>query len=151
MYPFRRILIGTDFGPSSQRAVELAAAIAATHGSELLLVHAFEVLVPMYPIAIAPPVDTMKAAAEEAMQIALQELRARLPNVAGFVRHGNPHNEIIACAKEQSADLIVVGTHGHRGLSRALLGSEAEKVVRFSTIPVLTVRAEESAAGAQAA
>ena len=58
----------------------------------------------------------------------------------GFVRLGAPWEEILSVATERGADLVVVGTHGRRGFAHALMGSVAERVVRLSTIPVLTVR-----------
>jgi nucleotide-binding universal stress UspA family protein len=56
------------------------------------------------------------------------------------LRHGPAWSEILAVAAETKADLIVMGTHGRRGLARALLGSVAEKVVRTASCPVMTVR-----------
>jgi len=57
-----------------------------------------------------------------------------------FLRKGNPVKEIMSCTAEESANLIVLGTHGWTGLNRLLLGSTAENVVRTSIVPVLTVR-----------
>ena len=56
------------------------------------------------------------------------------------VRRGDAHEVTLECAKEEAADMIVMGTHGHTGITHALLGSTAEKVVRLATMPVLTVR-----------
>jgi nucleotide-binding universal stress UspA family protein len=53
--------------------------------------------------------------------------------------HGEPWKQILEIAKERMADIIVMGTHGRRGLSRVFLGSVAEKVVRLSPVPVMTV------------
>ena len=58
----------------------------------------------------------------------------------GEIRHGVPYEEIVAYAEEIDADLIVMSTHGHTGLSHILLGSVAEKIVRHSPCPVLTTR-----------
>jgi len=69
----------------------------------------------------------------------------------GVVRFGEPSREIVAYAEEAACDVVVVGTHGRRGLSRWLLGSVAEKVVRNSHVPVLTVRAEPEEAAATSA
>jgi nucleotide-binding universal stress UspA family protein len=67
------------------------------------------------------------------------------PNVEAKMVTGEPWEKIIETAREIGADLIVMGTHGRRGVSRALIGSVAEKVVRLATIPVLVARAEEHA------
>jgi nucleotide-binding universal stress UspA family protein len=151
MFPFKRIVAATDFGPSSQSAVELATKLAKEHGAKLTLVHAYAVYVAMYPIAVAPTIEGVREAATGAMDRVIQSLRAHLPDVEGFVRHGDAWTEIVDQAAECSADLIVMGTHGHRGVSRLFLGSVAERVVRCSPVPVLTVRHQESEAHATAA
>jgi nucleotide-binding universal stress UspA family protein len=56
------------------------------------------------------------------------------------LRSGVPHQEIVALARDERADLIVIGTHGRGGINRALLGSVADRVVRLAPCPVLTVR-----------
>ncbi|MEA3332468.1 MAG: universal stress protein [Pseudomonadota bacterium] len=61
----------------------------------------------------------------------------------GEIRHGVPYEEIIKYAKEIDADLIVMSTHGHTGLSHILLGSVAEKIVRYAPCPVLTTRVDD--------
>jgi nucleotide-binding universal stress UspA family protein len=84
---------------------------------------------------------------ERASSTALEGLaqRAHRPGVevATALRHGTPWSEINALAKEMNADLVVMGTHGRRGVARALLGSVAEKVVRTAPCPVLTVHGPE--------
>jgi nucleotide-binding universal stress UspA family protein len=60
-----------------------------------------------------------------------------------LLRTGQPHTEIVEAARELGADLIVLSTHGHTGLTHALLGSTAEKVVRHAPCPVLVVREKE--------
>ena len=61
-----------------------------------------------------------------------------------FVREGNPHSEIVSFAKNQGADLILMGTHGLSGLEKLLIGSTTEKVVRTATVPVLTIKSAEN-------
>ena len=63
--------------------------------------------------------------------------------VRTLLRDGEAHEQVLACAKEVGADLVVMGTHGHTGLKHAFLGSTAEKVVRLSECPVLTVRTKD--------
>jgi nucleotide-binding universal stress UspA family protein len=67
------------------------------------------------------------------------------PNVEAKMVTGEPWEKILENAREIGADLIVMGTHGRRGISRALIGSVAEKVVRLASVPVLVARAEEHA------
>jgi len=146
MYPFQRIVVATDFGPSSRVALDLAVSLTVTHGSGLTLVHAYSVLLPPSPNPLMPAFEKIREAADGAMANSLNLLRQKHLSVEGFVRHGEAWREIIAQATESEADLIVMGTHGHHGLSRVFLGSVAEKVVRSSTIPVLTVRTPEAEA-----
>jgi nucleotide-binding universal stress UspA family protein len=74
----------------------------------------------------------------------LRDLAARLErdgvSAEVFVRVGKPADEILACAAEHGADIIVMGTHGRTGIRHLLAGSVAERVVRASAVPVLTTR-----------
>jgi nucleotide-binding universal stress UspA family protein len=69
----------------------------------------------------------------------LQKVKDRYPKAEAAVVAGEPWLAILEAVKKQGADLIVMGTHGRRGISRVLLGSVAEKVVRLSPVPVLTI------------
>jgi nucleotide-binding universal stress UspA family protein len=80
-----------------------------------------------------------RAAAEHQLEKVLKPIRTRIPAATGVVRLGSPWEQILEAAQELGADLIVVGSHGRTGVARALLGSIAEKVVRLSAVPVLTV------------
>lgn len=64
--------------------------------------------------------------------------------VVTAVEHGSPHRGILRYADEHDVDLIVMGTHGRRGLERYLIGSVTERVLRMADIPILTIRGEES-------
>jgi nucleotide-binding universal stress UspA family protein len=74
--------------------------------------------------------------------LAQDEVEELIP-VQAEVRTGKPYNEIVLAAKKLGADLIVIATHGYSGLKRALLGSTAERVVRYAPCPVLVVREKE--------
>jgi nucleotide-binding universal stress UspA family protein len=78
-------------------------------------------------------------AAQEALDSALSSARARYPRCEGLLQAGAPYERILAVAKESGVDLIAMGTHGRRGVSRFMLGSVAERIVRMSPVPVLTV------------
>jgi nucleotide-binding universal stress UspA family protein len=137
---FKHVLVGTDFNECSDAAIKYAVEIAARYGAALTLVHAFDL-----PYAYASPFlgDLTKAsqdAAQGRLAKVLEPIRSRLPSATGLVRCGSPWEQILEVAREQGADLIVVGSHGRKGVPRALLGSIAEKVLRLSTVPVLTVR-----------
>lgn len=137
----RRILFPTDFSEPARQAQKYAAALAEKFGAEL---HAMNVV----PEIILPATDsyTVWTLPEGGMKAQLDAAEALLKTEVGLpttvIRHvtvGFPVEEIMKYAGEHDIDLIVVGTHGHTGLSHLLLGSVAEKLVRLATCPVLTV------------
>jgi len=149
-YPFVRILVPIDFSTGSDSALELAARIAAEHQSELFAVHIVETHGLPLGTFIHPATHPEGITIERyTHDLAMQELSARLQRLPAAVRHrgrvvvGSPTSTIVEIASAESADLIVMGTHGRTGLAHFLVGSVAEKVVRHSPIPVLTVRATE--------
>jgi nucleotide-binding universal stress UspA family protein len=142
---FYRIVVATDFSDCSQGAWELARRVAAAPGSELVLTHVLTE-VPLYGegilnIETARKVrDGARKWAESALEDLVGKARAAGLSARAVVRTGVPHQEIVALAEDERADLIVIGTHGRRGINRALLGSVADRVVRLAPCPVLTVR-----------
>jgi nucleotide-binding universal stress UspA family protein len=138
----KRILVAHDFSDSAQHALDLALDIAEKLGGTILVIHAYDVPtfgLPEGPAMTAEMIRQIETAARTALDGVVS--RARRPGVLveGVLRQGPAWSEIDAAAKEAKADLVVVGTHGRRGLARALLGSVAEKVVRTAPCPVLTV------------
>ena len=139
---FERILVATDFSDSSRQPLELALQIAEKFGSELTLVHSWEAPSYSYGGGLYFPVDMVapiEHAAVARLEEAMTELKQRFPAAKSLIRAGVPWEEVLNAATQLKADLIVMGTHGRRGLERALLGSVAEKVVRMARVPVLTV------------
>jgi nucleotide-binding universal stress UspA family protein len=92
------------------------------------------------PFAPALDAEPTRAAMEQELTALREKTKARWAKVTSVLEVGDVYDVILEVAKAQRCDLIVLGTHGRRGLSHALLGSVAEKVVRLSPIPVLTVR-----------
>jgi nucleotide-binding universal stress UspA family protein len=142
MFPIRTILHATDFSAQSQCAFQLACALARDYGALLVITH-----VKPLPAAVmggefgyvvpADPVEEERALREE--------LSAVQPVDSGIrVEHrlveGDPVSGIVTEAEACQSDLIVMGTHGRRGLGRLLLGSVAEGVLRRAPCPVLTVK-----------
>ncbi len=123
---FYRVVVPTDFSTCAEEAWALAQRVAQVCGSELVLVHILEA-----------PLDSE---AREALEQWAAKARQRGLKARTVVRRGTPHQEIVALATDERADLVVIGTHGRGGLNRALLGSVADRVVRLATCPVLTVR-----------
>jgi nucleotide-binding universal stress UspA family protein len=131
----RHILAATDFSGASDHAVEFAAQLANALGAKLTLVHAFEEPYP-YPVPLPPEyVGDIRAR----LEARCAELRSSGADVRGVVRKGPPWSEVVSAAADEGADLIVVGTHGRRGLPRWLLGSVAERIVRLAPVPVVAV------------
>ena len=146
--PFRRILIATDFGRSSERALELAARMAKAYGATLTLLHVVDDYTPLYSAdaiyvnALGPSLDELERASRKQLEEAACQLSELVPDPSIVVLRGKPWVEITGEAAKGQYDLLVVGTHGRGAISRWLLGSVAEKVVRAALPPVLTVRGD---------
>lgn len=143
MKRFTHIVVATDFSVSAERAVEMAVDLAQQYDAALTLVHVTEIPVFAYggtAMATGDLITPIREAAEQATATALAALQKSFPAAKAEVRLGIAAEEILAAADAAHADLIVVGTHGRRGVSHLLLGSVAEKVVRMSPVPVLTMR-----------
>ncbi len=142
MNPFPHILVPIDFEASADDALEVAMELAQTFGAKLTLLHVWEL--PVYPY-MEFMVDSQLVASVQDRVVAmldtkLEQVRKSLPNAESKLETGLAWSGILKAVEELRPNLIVMGTHGRRGLSHALLGSVAEKVVRLSPIPVLTVR-----------
>lgn len=134
------ILVATDFGPCSEQAFADAFELAVRLDVKVNVIHAFAL--PGLPDGglAARAIDEAQREAEARMS---EFLRAH--NTSGhlgevLVRMGDPAQTILLAAEQLNAELVVVGTHGRKGLSRILLGSVAETVVRDAHCPVLVVR-----------
>jgi nucleotide-binding universal stress UspA family protein len=126
MLTIRRILFATDFSDLARQAGGTAAAMARHFGARLFVVHVRPAM------ADGPDVTSLVAA--------VANLAPGL-SVTTETLFGAPAQELVAYARRAAIDLIVMGTHGRTGVSRALLGSVAEAVVRRAPCPVLTVPA----------
>lgn len=141
---FRRIVVPTDFSACAESA--WAVALRAAHGSsaEVVLVH---VVVDTPRFAEGAAGADLRETLAGARQWAERELNQRVVaatnsgvSARGVLRTGVPHEQILAVAAEEGADLIAIGTHGRGGFERALLGSVADRVIRLAPCPVLSVR-----------
>jgi nucleotide-binding universal stress UspA family protein len=143
----KHILVPHDFSDTAEHALSFALNLAEKLGSRVTILHVSDV--PSYAFPEGPALTVqMIGEIESAAKVALEAVavRARRPGVAldTQLRQGSPWREIEAAAREMKTDLIAIGTHGRRGLARALLGSVAEKVVRTAPCAVLTVHAPET-------
>ncbi len=147
MATFKHVLVATDFEASSERALVLALELAGDSGSQLTVLHACEVPSYAYTELSFAAADLLEPIAEIArakLDELLERVRRSCPRAQAILKTGVPWQQVLATAAEVGADLIVLGTHGRRGMAHALLGSVAEKVVRLSAIPVLIARAPKS-------
>lgn len=140
MLPIHTILHPTDFSDASRPAYELACALARDYGAKLVLLHVVPPVHVYAPdgvaVAFPPPEPPFDA------NVKLAGLRPEDPLVVTdhHVVEGEPAAEIIKAATKTGADVIVMGTHGNSGITRLLVGSVAESVMRKAPCPVLTVR-----------
>jgi nucleotide-binding universal stress UspA family protein len=144
---WKRICCPIDFSDASRAAMEVAADLARRFGAELLLLHAYPVPGFTFPdgSVVASPRMMQELADQAARHLGdwkADAERLGAPRVATATCVGEPAGEILDCAAERQADLLVLGTHGRTGLEHAIMGSVAERVVRRAKIPVLTVHPE---------
>jgi nucleotide-binding universal stress UspA family protein len=139
MEPFKHILVATDFEEPADKALNAAVEVAKRFDAQLTIAHVYTVPTSYYAEGLSWPTADLEQAARRALDAALTNAKAMYPKTDAVLSTGAPAEQILQTAKEKSVDLIVMGTHGRRGLSRVLLGSVAEKIVRMSPVPVLTV------------
>jgi nucleotide-binding universal stress UspA family protein len=138
----KRILVPTDFGDGAAKALDVAVSLAKKYGASITLLHVYEIPVYPYPGALVDFdfVTPIREAAQKELTAAFDALKLRGVEGRAELLFGVPWSAILDVAEHRKADLIVMGTHGRKGVMHALLGSVAEKVVRLSPVPVLTVR-----------
>ena len=134
-----KILFPTDFSESSDAAMRYATVLARDTGAELIIAYVHE---PAAAYAAGDMVVDVGMAAEDRL---LEQLETVTPADLDVphryqLMHGDPIGEIVRLADEEQVDMIVMGTHGRTGLTRLLMGSVAEAVVRRANCPVLTVK-----------
>jgi nucleotide-binding universal stress UspA family protein len=149
MSAYRKILVAVDGSPTSMKGLREAIRLAKDNRAQLVLIN---VVNEFYAFAnldgFAPGVDLVPTLREGGRRV-LAKAKAltdkagvRATTVMRETLGGPAADAIVREARKQRADLLVLGTHGHRGLRRMVLGSDAEQVVRASPVPVLLVRAK---------
>jgi nucleotide-binding universal stress UspA family protein len=145
MKQIKKILYGTDLTERSEPAFRYAETLARLAGAELHVLHVIGELADRRRSLIPP--EHFEILEKEVEVHAVKEMEAFCEEKIQGIRYttevavGIPFQEILRCAREIGADLIVIGTHSQMALEHVLVGSTAERVVRRSEIPVLTVRA----------
>lgn len=141
----KKILFPTDFSEGALNALPYAVDLAKSYGAKLSMLHV------MYDISTSsglyvPHISVdemykeMEASARKELERFGLDLRRDMKDIEFTVLRGVPYEEILKFAEKNAVDLIVIGTHGRKGLDRVLFGSTAERVVRNATCPVMTVR-----------
>lgn len=141
---FRRILVPTDFSHRSEVAVAYAVELARKMRGQLTLLHvlpepsAFDYNIGGYP---REEWDQSKEEAEKKLAAALAHAKLTFLEVDAILRTGlDLHDEIVRAAKNISADLLVLSTHGYTGWKHLLFGSDAEKILQHAPCAILIVR-----------
>lgn len=149
MAEFKKILYATDFSDLSAWALQYAVYLAEKCSAELHCIHVVDdsyqywLTFDVATVPAGPPVEELTAAAEKQLEKFLADKVPAELAVTRKLLHGKPFVEIIRYARESEMDLIILGTHGWGALRQALMGSVADRVVRKSPCPVMTVRHPE--------
>ncbi len=144
----KKILVPQDFSEYSLHAMKYAVTFAELFKSELLILHIVEPIV--YPadfsfgqVSIPAMEEEIRKHSEEQLNELVQKEIPPTVKATPLIRVGKPFIEIVEVAKTESADLIVISSHGRTGMDHVLFGSTADKVVRKAPCPVLTIRPHE--------
>ncbi len=140
-----RILFATDFSEGSSHALPFAVDLAVKYGAKLYIVHViYDITKTAGWYVPQTSIDEIYRDIEKSARAELEKsFTDKMREVSEFeykVLKGTPYEEIIRFAAEQHIDMIVMGTHGRRGIDRVLFGSTAEQIVRNAGCPVLSVR-----------
>lgn len=139
------ILAPVDFSEHSNAALDWALTLATPWRAHVLMLHVVSLptdppLIMETSVNLSDLEAALKAEAEARARTLLEQMKNRTVPIEVRVILGQPFSDICRIATEEKADLIVMGSHGRGGLSRALLGSVAERVVRHASCPVLVVK-----------
>ena len=144
MQNIKKILCALDLSQHSALVAEYAVALAKAFDAEITAVYAAPALTQYVGFHVPPSsienfVGEIITGAEKTMQEFVAEHFAGV-KATGRVVNGYAAEEVLSLAEEIHADIIIMGTHGRKGIDRILFGSVAEKIVKSSTIPVMTIR-----------
>ena len=145
MSEFKNVLVATDFSVMADKAFSTAAALSAQLGATLHIVHIVQIHPTSMPESGNLNIDELEAKEEE---LAAENMKKYTDSLAADAKvttsivHGNPTSTVISQIKEKEADIVVMGTHGRTGLSRLIMGSVAESVMKAAGVPVVCVRTD---------
>jgi nucleotide-binding universal stress UspA family protein len=147
MKSMKKILIPTDFSLFSLSGIDYALSLTKLYNAAIYMLHVVpqSVFVALYPNL---DLNSETVLRDNAVKVKtefdsfIHNYLNNVPNINQVIKQGEPYKEIVRFAHEEDMDLIVIATHGRTGLAHVLMGSVAEKVVRYSSVPVLTVKPE---------
>ena len=143
-YPYTDILVPTDGSEGAEAAISPAVDIARTYDARVHALSVIDTMAMGVDVRSSAILDALEESARSAVEtIEEQAARASVSAVETAIQHGYPYRAIRSYVEEHDIDLVVMGTHGRSGIERYLLGSVAEKTVRTSPVPVMTVRMPE--------
>jgi nucleotide-binding universal stress UspA family protein len=148
MVRIQRILCPVDFFPASLRAVDYAIGLAQKYDAKLHLLHVVSPILystEQYAFTVSDIIDSMKKQSARKMKKLERKARAAGLTIYTDVRTGEVKREIESAVRATKADILVMGTHGRRGMEKWFLGSVTERMLRRSPIPVLTLRGSKKA------
>lgn len=149
---YQRILVPVDGSNTSSRGLAEALKLAKLTGAQLRLLHVVDELyaavsMPGFGEANIDVLQMLKEGGHKVLQAAQQQAQAQQVVAEAVLLEsysGRLHEQVAAQAKEWGADIVVLGSHGRRGVGRMVLGSDAEQIIRTSEVPVLVVRGPAS-------
>ena len=144
MVEIKNILFPCDLRDSSSKLLPYVLSISEKYNSKIRMLHVIEdiskwggLYIPHIPLELYQ--KEAEQAAENIMEKICSKQLEKCQNVYRQILTGNAATEILKAIKSNSIDLVIVGTHGYKGLERTLFGSVAEKVVKQSSVPVLVI------------
>ena len=145
MFKINTILCPVDFSDASRKAVQYAREFAAGMGASVYLLNVVEPRPMAVDITLnyVPLEEDLEKAASEDLKLILQEFTQAGLKAECSIEFGNPSDGILDKAEALAVNFIIMGSHGKKGLSRFIMGSVAETVVRKANCPVLIVKSEE--------
>jgi len=136
----QELLVSVDFQQHTQKLVDFAIDVAKRLNAHLTVIHVLEFIIPYddySPESYKKFDDKLLAHVENKMEVLIEQCKTSIPECKGVVLRGDVIESIVTSAKDSKADLIIMGTHGAKGIEKILLGSVAERVLKRAPCPVL--------------
>ena len=133
-----KVVVAVDFTSTTDKVVDYGVAMAEKLGANVCFLHVVSDFEGYDMMLVHPSFTVLAADIKEKAEKRIADLVEQYAGSCGKVMIGDAAEKIVEYAKEENADMIIVGTHGAKGLERIILGSTAERVVKKASCPVLT-------------